>query len=234
MRLSRTFGALVAASFAAAVLTGTALATPNQAPPASGDDRATAHDGNVTTCAKAGLPGTTIQPAQVQHSITETTYIDVTGGTGITAVVVKGGSAYNTYLAPALGGFPWLDLHSPLNASGKPAEISHWFACGTPPTTTTTTTPTTETTTTTETTSTTTTTTTAGTTTTEPTTTTTTPASSTATTTVTTTTAALVVVTEPDDLASTGFGSPWLLGLGAVLVAAGAVLLLVLRRRKTA
>jgi LPXTG-motif cell wall-anchored protein len=233
MRLSRTLGALVAASFATAVLTGTALATPSQAPPASGDDRATAYDGNVTTCAQAGLPGTTIQPAQVQHLIIENTYINVTDGTGITAIVVKGGSAYNTYLSSALGAFPWLKLHSPLNASGKPAEISHWFACGTPPTTTTTTTTTTEPTTTTETTSSTTTTTTAGTTTTEPTTTT-TPASSTATTTATTTTAALVAVSNPDDLASTGFGSPWLLGLGAVLVAAGAVLLLVLRRRKTA
>jgi LPXTG-motif cell wall-anchored protein len=233
MRLPRTLRALVAASFATAVLTGTALATPSQEPPVSGDDRATAHDGNVTTCEQAGLPGTTILPSQVPYSITEDTYVDVPDGTGITAIVVKGGSAYNVYLSPALGKFPWLGLHSPLNASGKPAEISHGFGCGTLPTTTETTTPTTETTTTTKaTTSTTTTTTAAGTTTTESTTTT-TPASSAATTT-TTTTAALVAVSNPDDLASTGFGSPWLLGLGAALLAAGAGLLLVLRRRKTA
>jgi LPXTG-motif cell wall-anchored protein len=48
----------------------------------------------------------------------------------------------------------------------------------------------------------------------------------------TTTTVAPVPVAEVDDLASTGFGSSWLLGLGAALVAAGAAVLLVMRRRR--
>jgi LPXTG-motif cell wall-anchored protein len=35
-----------------------------------------------------------------------------------------------------------------------------------------------------------------------------------------------------DELAATGFGSAWLLGLGAALVAAGIAVLMVLRRRR--
>jgi LPXTG-motif cell wall-anchored protein len=35
-----------------------------------------------------------------------------------------------------------------------------------------------------------------------------------------------------DDLAATGFGSAWMLGLGAALVAAGAAMVLVMRRRR--
>ena len=58
------------------------------------------------------------------------------------------------------------------------------------------------------------------------------PPTSTTTTTTTTTTVAPVPVAEVRDLAATGFGSAWLLGLGAALGAAGAAVLLVLRRRR--
>jgi LPXTG-motif cell wall-anchored protein len=46
-----------------------------------------------------------------------------------------------------------------------------------------------------------------------------------------TTTRAPVAVPKSDGLASTGFGSLWLVGLGAVLLAAGAAVLIFLRRR---
>ena len=177
----------------------------------SGDPRATVHDKNVTTCAGAGLPGNTIEPADIKAEA-DKVYIDVLDHAGITAVVVKGGSQYNVYLAKDLAG-GWTDLHSPLNASGKPADISHWFACGGPdteqppkeqP-------PNEE----------------------QPTSTVTSPPSSTSSaapaTTVTTSAPAAAGAAE---LASTGFGSAWLVGLGAALLAAGAAVLLVLRRRR--
>jgi hypothetical protein len=60
------------------------------------------------------------------------TYVTVAGvpdGTTVTGIVVKGSDAYNVYLPGAL---PWKNLHSPIAGnSGKPATISHWFACGT-------------------------------------------------------------------------------------------------------
>lgn len=126
-----------------------ATATPGD-PPQSGDPRATAVAGNVTTCAGAGIAGTAMD---VTANITGNTYIDVTAvpaGYELTGVVVKGGPAYNKYVG--LGGLPWNDLHAPLVSSGKPAEISHWFACVKKKTTTTTTTTTKTTTTTTTTT----------------------------------------------------------------------------------
>jgi LPXTG-motif cell wall-anchored protein len=77
--------------------------------------------------------------------------VDITGlpeGVTIVGVVVKGGPAYNVY--PNLGALPRKGLHAPLVKSGKPAAVSHWFACGTgktetstPPTDTSTVTPTT-------------------------------------------------------------------------------------------
>ncbi|CAM4197595.1 hypothetical protein KIPE111705_44685 [Kibdelosporangium persicum] len=111
-----------------------ATATPD-GPPQSGDSRATAVAGNVTTCRAAGIPGETIE---VTSNITGNTDIDITAipsGYQVTGVVVKGGPAYNKY--PNLGELPWNDLHAPLVSSGKPAEISHWFVCGKPRTTTT-------------------------------------------------------------------------------------------------
>ncbi|KOX26842.1 hypothetical protein ADK67_15215 [Saccharothrix sp. NRRL B-16348] len=232
---------------AAGLLATGASAQPNQDPPRSGDDRATAVTGNIdidqqgNACAAVGLPGA---EATLSGGFTsDGTYIDITAapsGFVITGVVVKGGNAYNVY--PALGPLPWPDLHSPLNESDTPATISHWFVCLTPVTTTTTTT-----TTTTSTTTAATTTTTAGTTTTTPsTTTTTTPAATTTTTAIPTTTttttpagvvvarttttttkaaAAAVVPGSNNGLASTGFDGWWLIVAGLSLLAIGAAFL---------
>lgn len=232
--MSRYLKATVTAAVAAtAVLfTGTAAAQPSDEPVA-GDDRATAHSGNVV-----GKDCATLFPGS--HDITgdltaaaddSNTYLDVTGiadGVALVGVIVKGGPAYNVYEPGDLGALPWLDLHSPLVSSGKPAQISHWFACGTGGSTTTT--PPTDTSTQPTETST------------EPTETTTTGESSPATTTestpsssgaaVTTTTSADVApAAEDEDLASTGFNGGWLVALGAALLLGGGALLLLMRTR---
>ena len=100
----------------------------------SGDPRATAYAGNATTCSggqnPAELPGDIIAVTSSEDG----TYIDVAAvphGVTVTGVVVKGGDAYNVYLPGALSGLPWMDLHAPLNGSGQPAGISHWFVCAT-------------------------------------------------------------------------------------------------------
>jgi LPXTG-motif cell wall-anchored protein len=215
MALSRPLAAIVAASFALVALSATAFAGPGVLD--SGDTRATVGDKNVTTCEAAGLPGKTIESADVKAEVDgDKINIDVLDHTGITAVVVKGGDAYNVYLASALSG-GWTDLHSPLNPNGKPAQISHWFACGEQ--TTTSTSPTSTTKTTTSSASTTTTTTTTAT-------------SAQSSTVATTTTTNAAAASVDNNLASTGFGSAWLIGVGAALVAAGAAVLLVLRRRR--
>ncbi|KJK51828.1 hypothetical protein UK23_05445 [Lentzea aerocolonigenes] len=171
----------------------------------AGDSRATAHEKSVATCAAAGLAGTTIAPASVQADVKEGTYIDVLDHTGITSVVVVSSSGYNVYLAEKLAK-GWADLHAPVDSGRLPEKITAWFACGTliePPSSSVTTPPST-------------------------TTTTTTPSSSVTATPVPTTTAPA----SKDELAATGFGSAWLLGLGAALVAAGIAVLMVLRRRR--
>ncbi|MCE6993376.1 hypothetical protein LZG04_00915 [Saccharothrix sp. S26] len=238
------FGAVpLLAVIAAGVLAGGASAQPNQDPPQSGDPRATAVAGNIdigqpgNACATVGLPGT---EATLSGGFTDDgTYIDITAnpdGSQISGVVVKGGDAYNVY--PALGALPWPDLHAPLNASGKPAAISHWFVCLTPVTTTTTTTTTT---------SDTTTTTTVGTTQPTVTTTATTVPTTTTAVPVITTTAPLVVITPTtttkaagavvvpgsgEGLASTGFDGWWLLVAGLSLLAAGSAFLVSPKLRK--
>jgi hypothetical protein len=126
-----------------------AVAAPPPEQPVSGDDRATAFPGNIkeNDCAGAGLDGSAIE---VTATITDNTFIDITDvpdGFELTGVVVKGGDAYNVYRAEDVE--EWTGLHAPLAGnSGKPAEISHWFACGEEVETTTTETTTTETTTT--------------------------------------------------------------------------------------
>ena len=96
--------------------------------PVSGDARAVAYAGNIKMgdCAGAGLAGTAVA---VSYTIDASgTYITITGvpaGTTLTGVVVKGGPAYNVYVGDIR-----TDLHSPLVDSGKPAQVSHWFACG--------------------------------------------------------------------------------------------------------
>ncbi|MEJ2854974.1 MULTISPECIES: hypothetical protein [unclassified Saccharothrix] len=189
--------------------------------PVPGDDRATYHDGNVDIgqpgngCEALGLPGDEMEPPAAIFTA-DATYIDITAqptGYTITGVFVKGGQGGggNVYYVdpPAdikpLGALPWQDLHAPKNPSGEPAGISHWFICveedETTTTTTTTTTTVDETTTTTAAT-------------------TTSPGSGDPS--VTTTTQAAAAAGSNDQLASTGFGSMWLLIVGLALVAAGA------------
>jgi hypothetical protein len=215
-------------------LGGAAVATAAPGdPPQSGDPRATAVAGNVTTCAAAGLPGTKIQ---VTSNITGNTFIDITAvpaGYVITGVVVKGGPAYNKY--PNLGALPWNDLHAPLVPSGKPAEISHWFVCGKKKTTTTTTT-TKTTTTTTKTTATTTKTTTKTTTSTSTTSTSTGSSSSSSSSssgaTTTSSKAAVVPASNNSGLAQTGFSGGPLVLIGGLLLVGGAAALLLARSRR--
>ncbi|MFI9006739.1 hypothetical protein ACIGNX_05835 [Actinosynnema sp. NPDC053489] len=224
------FGAVpLLAVLAAGVLATGASAQPKQDPPQSGDPRATAVVGNVdigqpgNACEEVGLPGTeaTMPPGTFTS---DGTYIDITAnppGATVTGVVVKGGPAYNLYPVANLGPLPWPDLHPPLNSSGHPAAISHWFVCLTitpttqpgRPTTTTTTPATTTTTTTTNAT------------------TTTSPGTTIPTTIPVTTTTAAAVPVRPDtpsadtDLANTGFDAWWLLAAALSLLAAGTAVL---------
>ncbi|MCE7005930.1 hypothetical protein LWC34_24315 [Kibdelosporangium philippinense] len=221
-----------------------AIAAQPPGAPQSGDPRATAVAGNVTTCAQAGLAGVTIQ---VTSNVTGNTYIDITAipaGYEVTGVIVKGGPAYNKYLPGALGSLPWNDLHSPLVPSGKPAEISHWFVCGKKKTTTTTTTTTTKTTTKTTTTKTTTKTTTPPTSTSTSTSTSTTStstgssSSSSSSTPVTTSSSVPAVVEASDNtsgksgLAYTGFSGGAYVLLGALLLIGGVAALMLARARR--
>lgn len=222
---------------AAATLAGTVLcAAPAVAQPSdvpvSGDDRATAVAGNkVEKDCPELFPGShALAAGDLTSSVDGTnTYIDITAvkdGVEVVAVVVKGGPAYNVYKLADLGDLGWLDLHSPLVPSGKPAQISHWFACGVTDTTTTTETssPPSET---------------SETSTTDTSTETSTPGSSSAgsetpatTTTATTTTeAAVAPVADEDDLASTGFNGGWMVALAAVLLLGGGAVLFLARRR---
>jgi hypothetical protein len=221
-------GLALASVVAGAVLFAAPAAAQPADDPVSGDDRATAHSGNVVAADCDELyPGS----HDVTGDLTATddgTYVDVTAvadGVEVLGVIVKGGPAYNQYDVADLGALPWLDLHSPLTSSDKPAEISHWFACGIGESTTTTTTTTT------------------GTTTDTTTTTTDSSSSETSTTTdssgsesssaaVTTTTSVDVSpVAEDEDLASTGFNGGWLVALAAGLLIAGGAVLLLLRTR---
>ncbi|TDQ05917.1 LPXTG cell wall anchor domain-containing protein [Labedaea rhizosphaerae] len=186
--------------------------------PQSGDDRATAYAGNARPgdCAGAGLAGERILGEDNPRG----TYFDITSipaGYTVTGVVVKGGDAYNVYLPGALGDLPWLKLHAPINASGGPAGLSHWFACGTKGSTTTTTT-------------------------TAPVTTTTSPGGGESSTTVTTSPgggAGSPSATTPgaqggEGLASTGFGNGWLVIVGGALLLGGGALLVLVRGRSVA
>lgn len=231
------FTAVALAATAAAALPAGASATGTPDP---GDPRATAFSGNLAwdhrdSCRTAGLTGTAYEKGL--QSTQTSTHLTITGlnGYAVTGVVVKGANAYNVYPAAKLGALVWADLHSPLLSNKGAAElpaISHWFFCATEgtPTTTTTTTTTTSTQSTTGATTTTTAPTTTGATTTESAGQSTTPsttgqASTTGEPSATTTTTAPVAAVSgsDDDLASTGFGSLWLLFAGLALVAAGAV-----------
>nr|WP_052479122.1 hypothetical protein [Kibdelosporangium sp. MJ126-NF4]CEL22274.1 hypothetical protein [Kibdelosporangium sp. MJ126-NF4]CTQ93056.1 hypothetical protein [Kibdelosporangium sp. MJ126-NF4] len=189
---------------------GTAVAAPD-----AGDARATAVAGTVKTCRSATVPGDIVA---VTGTLRENTFLDITAvpdGYQVLGVVVQGASSYNTYAN--LGALPWKDLRAPVDG---PATITNWFACAKPRPTPTTTTPVT-----------TTTTTTVVTTATTPETTT----SASAPAVVTSTSASAVVAQPPqgDDLARTGFGAGAFLIVATLLILAGAVILVVVRRRHT-
>ncbi|XVV04992.1 hypothetical protein ACQPW3_06200 [Actinosynnema sp. CA-248983] len=197
--------------------TGAALAAPGDIDPNTriSDPRATVYVGNleikdnVNACELAGLPGTPFDENDgVEFTLDGTTKIDILGfeGYAITGVVVKGSNVANIYDASKVDSLT--GLISPLNAGGKVPDISHWFVCAiedeeeTPSSETSTpTSPGGETPTSTPTSQ---------------------PSSSAPATTVTTTTPAAAAGANNDQLASTGFGSMWLLILGLALVGAGA------------
>lgn len=216
-RYIRASVALTSAIAGAVLFAAPALAQPAD-DPVSGDDRATAHPGNVVAADCDDLyPGS----HDVTGDLTATddgTYLDVTAvadGVEVVGVIVKGGPAYNQYDVADLGGLPWNDLHSPHNASGKPAEISHWFACGVDEDTTTTTTTTDTTTTTTdssapETTA---------------------PSESSDAAVTTTTSADVAPAAGEEELAETGVDAGWMIALAAGLLIAGGSVLTLLRVR---
>ena len=131
-RQRRQRNILLSLSAAFAVVSGAFLvapagAVPQADTPVSGDPRATAYAGNATDCADAGLPGEVIDVGfTIDATNTYVTITSVPDGFVLTGVVVKGGPAYNVYVGDVR-----TDLHAPLVSSGKPAQISHWFACGT-------------------------------------------------------------------------------------------------------
>ncbi|WP_309114160.1 hypothetical protein [Saccharothrix sp.] len=219
----RLLGAAALLVAVTSATTGVALAGPGDIDPDTriSDPRATVYVGNleikdnVNACELAGLPGTPFDENHgVKFELDGSTKIDVLGFEGhvITGVVVKGSNVANIYDASKVD--PLTDLISPLNEGGNVPDISHWFICAiedeeeTPSSETTTpTTPTnpggenpTST----------------------PTSTPTSESSSAPATSVTTTTPAAAAGSNNDQLASTGFGSMWLLVVGLALVGAGA------------
>lgn len=213
-RLSTISRSLVVASCAVGALIGFASfasASPPDRTPESGDDRATAHSGNVVgkDCADLFAGSTAVAQGDIQFEGGDNTAgLDITSvsdGIEIVGVIVKGGPAYNVY--SGLGDLPWLDLHAPLVSSGKPAAVSHWFACGVEKENETTTPPASET-----------------------------PGGPTEPTEPTETGAPQGDVSpeeaaEEDELAATGVASGPLVALGAVLLLGGGALLLLVRMR---
>ena len=228
LRRSGLLGATAVAAVATLALVTTAFAQPDKPAPVSGDDRAVAYEGNVDiehkdACTVGGLTGTPLAPGEFTFTggvdKQDLDITEVPDNYTITGVVVKGSDAYNVYLAAKLGAtLPWNNLRAPDNNGGNTPAISHWYACGIKdtPSSSSSSSSTTSSSTVTHTV---------------------TPSSSQTTTpsssevVATTTTTTVAAVANEDELASTGFGSAWLLGLGAALVAAGAAVLLVLRRR---
>ncbi|WP_332253511.1 LPXTG cell wall anchor domain-containing protein [Saccharomonospora halophila] len=259
--MSRFRPRTVAAGLACGLLVGTATATAGAvaAEEQPGEDpRAVAHGGNTTTCEEyeGGILVSYGDDGDVEN-VPELVYergvpeqnrfVDITEvpeRTEVTAIVVKGANGYNVY-KPGENGLPgepaWTDLRAPLNGGGNIPAISHWFACGYQPTETTSETPTSEPD--------------------EPTrddgpdapgtssgrpTTGTEPGGETPTGTEVTTTGTggsgttpqttettVSPVNENDDLASTGFGSGWLIALGAALLLGGGALLALTRIRRS-
>jgi hypothetical protein len=136
-RLSTVSRSLIVVSIAAGALLGIstfASATPPHLNPKSGDDHATAYAGNVVgkDCSSLFPGSTAVAQGDIEFTGGDNTSgVDISAvpdGVEILGVIVKGGPAYNVYTD--LGDLPWSDLHAPLVPSGKPAAVSHWFACG--------------------------------------------------------------------------------------------------------
>ena len=213
------------------------------------DPRATRHEGNATTCAQAGLAGTILEsPADytfARGKIDDDQYLDiltVSPAVTVTGIVVKGGDAYNVYEPGKLGlstTAPWTNLRSPVTGQNNNIpQLSHWYVCGTKKTTTTTTTTSTAT-------STTGTTTTTASSATSSSGASTAPSESSAESAASSAAGGAAAVTTTSggprttaqnatELASTGFGGGWLIGLGAALVLGGAALMFLVRARRRA
>jgi LPXTG-motif cell wall-anchored protein len=226
LRRSGLLGAATMAAVATLTVVTTAFATPDKPVLNSGDERAVAYDKNVAeghgdVCTVGGLTGSVIDKAKLTFTggVAEVDqYLNITAvdaGVTVTGVVVKGGDAFNVYLAAKLGPLPWNKLRSPDNNGGNIPTISHWYACGVKKDQTSSSSPSSSST--------------SSSTVTHSSTPSSSAPSSSEVVATTTTTAAAGAAT--DNLAATGFGSAWLAGLGAALLAAGAAVLLVLRRR---
>src|SRR5215210_1514325 len=103
IKVMRLFGALLL-MLAVTPWLGVSLASADQPAPASGDSRATVHEGNATTCAQAGLSGSIITTHVT--STNDGTNIDISAvdvGYKDSGIVVKGGDNYNVYVPGQLG-----------------------------------------------------------------------------------------------------------------------------------
>ena len=132
MRISKVAAVLVGAGAVFAALgllvgpTATAITNP------------VAHDGNGTTCAQVGFPGSVQYNGSIVTSVDVTAlftatvvgnkYVSISNiasGVVFQAVVLKGGNGYNVYNPPVAS------MRSPLNNGGNVPDLSHWFACTT-------------------------------------------------------------------------------------------------------
>jgi LPXTG-motif cell wall-anchored protein len=126
----RRVGVAATSSLAAGVIALVAAApvVAHADSPVSGDPRATAHEGNATTCDQAGLLGSTVTVGFIIDPTNKfVTITSVPSNIELTGTVVKGGNNFNVYPPDAR-----TLLHSPLVGNGDKniPTISHWFACG--------------------------------------------------------------------------------------------------------
>lgn len=126
----------ISLAVAGAVTAALAATTANAQPPTP-----RVVEGNVTTCAEAGLSGEILfgsSPDYVSNptigtgTVSGGTTLDVTLNPGFTAsgIVVKGGPDTNVYDGPFVGPITITGMTSPPNPGGQIPEISHWFVCG--------------------------------------------------------------------------------------------------------
>ncbi|HEY3006519.1 MAG TPA: hypothetical protein VGJ63_00440 [Micromonosporaceae bacterium] len=97
-------------------------------------------EGNVTTCAEAGLTGTILFSDEMSGPAgsgtvrpdNKTLDITVNAGFTVSGVAVKGGPDTNVYDGPFTGPTTVEGMVSPLNPGGQLPTISHWLVCGGP------------------------------------------------------------------------------------------------------